>query len=346
MSLHLAHGEMIQTMEQPLPRSLSHPNGRLELLVKVSRLYYEDGMKQPAIADLLHISQARVSRLLRQAMDQGIVRISVVPPVGLHPDMEDAIRDRYSLIDVVVVDAPGTGFDAVTPSVGTVAGQYIEATLNGGILGLSSWSSTLLRAVDAMRPSRSQSVKAVVQLIGGVGRANVQVEATRLAMRLSEVTRADTYLLPAPGIAASPVGRDALLSDPQVARTAELWSKLTIALVGIGSLDPSPLIQQSGNTINPAQMAEMRKLGAVGDVVLRFYNESGDLVESSLNDCVVGIDAETYRAIPRRVGVAGGQEKHQSIRAALLGGWVNILITDKATAQYLIDTPDPPAKGA
>lgn len=328
---------------ESLPRSLATPNGHLELLVKVSRLYYEDGMKQPAIADMLHLSQARVSRLLRQAVEQGIVRISVVPPAGLHPDLEDAVRDRYALVDVVVVDAPGTSFEAVTASVGTVAGQYIEATLTGSdLVGLSSWSSTLLRAVDAMRPSRSQSAVAVVQLIGGVGKAKVQVEATRLAMRLSEVTRAETYFLPAPGISSSPEVRDALLSDSQVKRTAQLWPKLTVALVGIGSLDPSPLLRQSGNTINTTQVAEMRELGAVGDVVLRFYDEQGDLVPSSLDDCVVGIDEQTFRGIPRRIGVAGGQEKHQSIRAALLGGWVNILITDRTTAEFLTNQPGPP----
>lgn len=325
-------------LHKPLPQSL--PVGQLELLVKVSRLYYEDGLKQPAIAELLHVSQAKVSRLLRQAQQMGIVKISVSPPPGLYPELEDAIRDRYELLDVVVVGCGGRSFTEVSPSVGRVAGEYIEATLTGkDVVGLSSWSATLLSAVDAMRPSAARSASVVVQLIGGVGRPDVQVEATRLANRLSEVTRAEPVFLPTPGIAPSRVVRDALLADAAVERAAALWNELTVALVGIGSLDPSPLLRQSGNTLNAAHTGELRELGAVGDVVLRFYDVEGQPVTTSLDERVVGIDADLFRAIPRRIGVAGGDEKHESIRAALRGGWVNILVTDHATAEYLVNEP-------
>jgi DNA-binding transcriptional regulator LsrR (DeoR family) len=51
---------------------------------------------------------------------------------------------------------------------------------------------------------------------------------------------------------------------------------------------------------------------------------------------VVGIDADTLREIPRRVGIAGGESKHTAIHAALAGGWVNVLITDTATAAALL----------
>jgi DNA-binding transcriptional regulator LsrR (DeoR family) len=52
---------------------------------------------------------------------------------------------------------------------------------------------------------------------------------------------------------------------------------------------------------------------------------------------VVGIDADTLRLIPRRIGIAGGESKHTAIRAALSGGWVNVLITDTATSAALLD---------
>src|SRR5687767_15095071 len=40
---------------------------RLRLLTKVARLYHEQGVRQPEIATRLHVSQARVSRLLKEA---------------------------------------------------------------------------------------------------------------------------------------------------------------------------------------------------------------------------------------------------------------------------------------
>jgi hypothetical protein len=40
---------------------------------------------------------------------------------------------------------------------------------------------------------------------------------------------------------------DVLLKDPYVQQTVRLFGKLTIALVGIGSIEPSSLVASSGN---------------------------------------------------------------------------------------------------
>jgi len=38
------------------------------------------------------------------------------------------------------------------------------------------------------------------------------------------------------------------------------------------------------------------------------------------------------------VGVAGGRRKTAAIRGALQGGWINVLITDRGTAERLLRT--------
>ena len=76
----------------------------LRLMTRVARLYHESGVKQPEIAARLRLSQPKVSRLLRQAQEEGIVRISVRAPTGTHPDLEVALEDRFALQDAEVVD--------------------------------------------------------------------------------------------------------------------------------------------------------------------------------------------------------------------------------------------------
>ena len=61
-----------------------------------------------------------------------------------------------------------------------------------------------------------------------------------------------------------------------------------------------------------------------------------DPVESSFDQRVIGISREDIMRVPRRIGVAGGVEKTDAIRAAVLGGWVNILITDLEVATALV----------
>jgi DNA-binding transcriptional regulator LsrR (DeoR family) len=51
------------------------------------------------------------------------------------------------------------------------------------------------------------------------------------------------------------------------------------------------------------------------------------------------MDAKAMKKVPRRIAVAGGVRKLNAIRAALLGGWANILITDSDVARQLLEPP-------
>lgn len=303
-------------------------------------MYHERGMRQPEIAEALNISQPRVSRLLKEAVGRGVVRTIVVLPEGLHTEVEEELQDRYGLRDVVVADTSGSD-DDVIPALGATAASYLDATLTGGdVIGISSWSETLLSAVDSMRPKSAQVADRVVQVVGGVGSPEVQVKATRLTGHLAELTAARPVFMPSPGVVGTPEIRDALTSDAAVADVMGQWAELTLALVGIGSLEPSPLLRRSGNYVPEPEQDELRALGAVGDVCLRFFDAEGEPVASRFDQRVVGISPNELRKIPRRVAVAGGLRKLSAIKAALLGGWVNVLITDLRLAERLLaDAP-------
>jgi DNA-binding transcriptional regulator LsrR (DeoR family) len=80
----------------------------------------------------------------------------------------------------------------------------------------------------------------------------------------------------------------------------------------------------------------LRARGALGDICLRFFDEQGQRVMTPLDERVIGIRPEQLRMVARSVGIAGGQRKHEAIRGALAGGWINVLITDLGTAEALI----------
>lgn len=310
---------------------------RLRMLTKVARMYHEEGVRQPEIASALGMSQSRVSRFLKEANEVGIVRTVVVPPSGVYSELEDAVRDRFGLRDVVIADAPDED-SGLLRSLGAAGAAYLESTLTGSDrIGISSWSSTLLATADAMSPSTIRTAVSVVQVIGGVGNPSVQVSATRLAEQFARVTGATPAFLNAPGFVSSSTVRDALLADPFISELATQWEQLSVLLVGIGSLEPSPLLKQSGNALGAEELGALRALGGVGDVCLRFFDDTGRALDSSLDERIVGISPEALREVPRVVGIAGGRAKLRAIRAAVQGGWVNILITDLDTARSLLE---------
>jgi DNA-binding transcriptional regulator LsrR (DeoR family) len=311
----------------------------MRLMAKIARMYHERGMRQSDIAEELHVSQPRVSRLLKRAQEIGIVRTTVTLPSGVHTDAEEALEQRFGLSEAVVVDVAGSDED-VARALGAGLADYLEATLMGGdTVGISSWSATLLAAVESMRPARGTVVDTVVQLVGGVGNPRVQMQATRLIGRFAQNTGANPVFMPTPGMLGSPSARDALMADPTVADVMSIWPRLTMVLVGIGSLEPSPLLRESGNALAEADQSTLRAAGAVGDICLRFFEASGSAVHTRVDDRVIGIDFDQLLRVPRRVGVAGGARKHSAILAALLGGWVNVLVTDAAEAERLLAAP-------
>ncbi|NUS00125.1 MAG: sugar-binding transcriptional regulator, partial [Kribbellaceae bacterium] len=136
-------------------------------------MYHEKGIRQPQIAAELNLSQARVSRMLKQAVEVGIVHTVVTMPSGVHSDLEDELQGRYGLRDAVVVDSAG---DEVLPALGSGAAAYLDMTLTGGhVVGISSWSETLISAVDRMPRKSVPVVDKVVQIVGGLGDAAVQM---------------------------------------------------------------------------------------------------------------------------------------------------------------------------
>lgn len=310
----------------------------LRLMTRVARLYYDAGLKQPEIASRLRLSQPKVSRLLKGAQDEGIVRISVRAPMGTNPDLEHALQERFGLTEVEVVDISRDDGDAAVRELGSAAAFLMETTVRSGdVIGVSSWSATLLAMVDAMHPVSGVKDVRVVQILGGGGDPAAEGHATHLVRRLADLLHGEGTFLPAPSSVGSANARDVLVQDPFVARAMALFDQLDVAFVGIGGQEPSGLLASSGNVFSPDELRTVRSAGGVGDIGLRYLCADGSPVDTPLDRRVIGIGLEQLRRVPRSIAVAGGPSKTSAIRAALVGGWINGLVTDTFTAQRLLE---------
>ncbi len=299
-------------------------------------MYYVDQIKQIDIAARLRISQASISRLLQRARDEHVVRISVEAPGGTFPELESALCRTYGIAEAIVADCAEDREEQVLTRIGEAAAHYVETTLQPGeVIGISSWSESLLRMVDSLHPSKRCSAASVVQILGGMGNPAVQAHATTLTGRLARLTNATPCLLPTQGVAGSSAAMRALVGDPFVRQTMAQFASITMALVGVGAVEPSKLLADSGNVFTSQELRELSRLGAVGDICLHFYDAGGRPVESSFDARVIGITLAQLRAVSRVVAVAGGRRKRAAVRGALQGGLIDVLVTDRFTAEAL-----------
>src|SRR3954468_20273380 len=196
----------------------------LRLIARVAQMYHGEGKRQAEIADHLHMSQATISRMLKRAEQEDIVRTTVIPPPGTFSDLEAAVRERFGISEAIVVDCTEDREGAIMARIGEGAAHFLEVTLKQGeIIGVSSWSGTVLRMVDNIHPLKGTKAKYVVQTLGGMGDPSVQAHATQLTTRLARLTGAGPR--PPPRRAASRGSCPSKGSRPR-GRPSSSWSAI------------------------------------------------------------------------------------------------------------------------
>jgi DNA-binding transcriptional regulator LsrR (DeoR family) len=309
----------------------------LRMIARVARMYYELDKRQSDIAAQLGLSQSTVSRLLSRSKEEGIIRFSINTPQGVYTELEEALVMKYNLRDAVVVDCLGEDENLIQRDLGAVASYYLETIIRPNeVIGISSWSATLLALVDSLQPLHRKMGIKVVQILGGVGNPAVEAHATHLTSRMAQLLNGEAIYLPVPGVLATEAARSILMADDVSQKAIRLFDHVTTALVGIGAIDPSPLLAQSGNIFSANEMELLRQKKAAGDILLHFFNDDGNLVDTGFDNRVISMKLEQLVKVNRAIGVAGGSRKFKGIRGALRGHWINILITDRFTADRLL----------
>jgi len=307
------------------------------LMVKIAKMYYEKGLTQTVISKRLGISRPKVSRLMQEAMNQGIIRIEIANIPGDQSDLMQILQSKYGLMEAIVVDinCPIT-YDSASRFLGIAAADYFHRVVrDGNVIGLT-WGAALASMVEHLDNEKKPNCL-VVQLVGGLGSPNTNTHATDLVTKMAMALGAKISLMPAPGVVSSVDSAKLLLADSQIRQALDLVRKTDIAFVGIGATINNPFLLRNEEVITKEEMKILQIKGAVGDISLHYYDIEGIEIDSEFHRRVIGISYDVLKKIPRVVGIAGGPEKYHAILGAVQGKVINTLITDQQTAQKLLE---------
>jgi deoxyribonucleoside regulator len=313
---------------------MARKNLSATLLIEAARLYYEHQLSQQVISRKLGVSRPTVSRLLQQARDKGIVKIEIIDPQELGTKLEKKLTARFHLKKVVIVPNDTVDSNIIKQRLGKAAVLFVDKLINeGSVLGIS-WGTTMQEIARQVQ-KRLLNDMVVVQLNGGVSRAEFDTHASEIAKAIGENYRAIPYLMPLPAIVDSSELKLAILSDRNIARTLELGKRAEIALFTVGSFGFNSVLVRA-DYFEPDEVDSLLHAGAVGDICSRILNKNGQVCSPELNARTIGIELEDLRRKPYSIAVAGGKDKLSAIRAGLKGKWFNCLITDEWIAAELL----------
>lgn len=306
---------------------------RLELLGQVAAWYYEDDLDQSEIARRIGRSRSMVSRLLKEARDRGLVEIRVRFPLRTEDGLEQTLVGAFGLAEARVLAGSQADDEAMLRRVGRLAARAMQARLHSTMDIAIGWGAALHHTVRAMPEMRLDDVM-VVQAMGTVGDGDPNVDGADLARSLASKLMGDFRTLAAPLIVDREDVAASLLAERTIATTIEMAKAAELTVIGIGSIDSSLSGLVRAGYFAEGQLAHLRSLGVVGDVMGYLVDAAGTVLDISENRRVVALRPDQLAGTV--IGVAGGTAKAGAIHAALRAGYLDVLVTDRSAAESVL----------
>ncbi|QEN88623.1 winged helix-turn-helix transcriptional regulator [Labrys sp. KNU-23] len=291
----------------------------------VARLHYESDLSQVEIARRLGLSTATISRLLRRARDEGIVRIEIrdfTAPEDLTRELVKALGLRKAAL----VETSEVGLLAsLAQPVGTL---LKEAGLKDGSVLAIGWGRAIREVIRAGLPSMPGVI--TVPATGGMQQPAPHFQISEFVRLAAEQLGGTPQFIHAPYLPSQEY-RDAFINDPTIRDQIALWDRIDAALVGVGlphGVDPVHA--------GAATSSERALVQAAGDVIRHYFDEAGNLVPWEGDERLIAISPEQLRAIPLVIGVAVSPAKAKSIIGAVRARLINAVVTDTATAEAML----------
>lgn len=312
-------------------------DNRTDLLVRVSELYYQQGLNQQDISKIMNLSRPTISRLLDEAKETGVVEIIVHSPIAKNPELSYALRTTFGLRDAVVISGEyeyEKALNRCAESAAHFLGTVLDNNMSIGI----SWGRALEALCEAIKPADYYNIN-VVQMVGCLGTGNPRVDGLELALRISKKLGGTYSNIYAPVYVDSELVYSYLVSEPQIESTLKKALTADIVLTGIGSLDdPNGSLYQAG-CYTAEDRAELIRRGAVSSLLGRMFDKDGNEVTLD-NRFVISAPLEAMKRPSWSIAINAGAKKAECTLAALRGKYLNTLIVDEPLAKEILRLAD------
>ncbi len=305
-----------------------------QLLVEIAHLYYDDYLTQDQIAKKYNMSRSLVSKLLTKARTVGIVQI-IIHDAGMRPYhvLENQLKSTFKLHDVICVNVDES--NQPKKRLGHLAAKYLFRRMySAKLVAVSSGTTNFALANSFSSPVPFPDVT-FVPLSGGLLRNDRDTQANVIAEIFARQCGGDSLQLHAPVVVDSPEAKRILMKQHFIKDVLDNARKADLAIVGLGS---SPIYFEMteaylhGIDKYTDNVSDLIK----GDISFNFFNEHGDLVDCKWNQQLMSLSLDEIKKIPEVIGVAGGDEKVESIYIAIRYRLIDTLITDTTTAKKLL----------
>jgi DNA-binding transcriptional regulator LsrR (DeoR family) len=316
-----------------MPKKVIYPD---DVLRMAATLYYVDGLGQIEVANLVRVSQTKISRLLAIALERGIVRISVEPYNARIPKLERELCEKFGISSAAVIrTAANATPEAARQTVGHFGAPFVTSLFpHSGIVAIGGGRS-VSEVVNRFRRVTNHRLT-VVQAMGSIDSNISPVDALELGRKLVSLWGGEFLTLSTPAFSSDKKTRDVFLASEQIRSVWQRLRKADAALVGVGPLEQT--VYSERDVFSASDVTQLRNAGAVGEICGRFFDAKGNECNSPWRNRVIAIELSCLRKIPQVIGVAAGPDRAPAVAGAMRGGLLKSLLIDETGAQALLAT--------
>lgn len=302
------------------------------LLSAVASLYYNSELTQDEIAKRYYTSRSKISRMLKEARELGIVEIRIRDPWENNQIMEKKLMELFPLKHVRVVSVREKNLSLVLQKLGEAAAYHLDTVVNSDtVLGVS-WGNTVYHTVKAVKTAKNLPLT-VVPIMGGIGVDNPERDSLDFSKELAEAYGGKYYYIYAPLFVRTKELRESLMEEDNIRAVMEIAKSANVILTSVGSM----VHKTWKHYVRPGVLEALEARGAVGHIGGHFFDWEGRELKSELTDRLMGIDMEDFRKAEEVICVAGMEEKAEAIFGVLKSGCVTTLITDEFAAGKVLE---------
>ncbi len=306
----------------------------IEKIVQIARLYYEQSLTQDEIAVQFGLSRPTISRLLKKALDDKVVLITILDPYQKSSELSLKLCNSLGLKNCIVIAGQVSDSNIARRNIALAAARYLSENIEtGDVIGLG-WGRTLFEIAESIEPNPIGNV-VFVPMLGGIGQVKPSLQVHSIIQKFSDAFAGKWIQYHVPGILDQKELREQLLKTSSAQEVLQTWKKMNKALVGIGESPISSEIIFQDNVADREKKSLVEQ-GAVGDICMRFFNAEGSPVDYLVQE-IMSIRLDELAQIPEVIAVAGGIQKVEAIIGASRAKYINTLITDELTALAIIE---------
>lgn len=305
-------------------------------IAQAAWLYYVGNLSQQEVSDRLGISRFKVLRMLADARELGMVRISVEHRTSGMLELADRLAERFSLKEVQVAPVPVAKDDYhyARLAVGILAASYLKRIASGDqpfTIGLG-WGRTLSAMADNLSGLKNRNLT-FVSIMGSVTHAS-HTAPVDVCVRLAAQTGGRAMLMPAPFVADDAAACELIMGQRLVRETMDVARGASHTIMSVGECRDGAILFDSG-LFNPAQIAELRAHDVVGDCCGVFFRQDGSIPDIPLNRCTPCLKPNEMQDMDVSM-MAAGVTKESATLGVLRAGFVDRLFIDETLAKAVL----------